>query len=123
MNTTEIGNLPPSMQRTYAELKKRLRFPDERLYLAPVSAGHIFADTRNDAMKAFVVQGAGLSLAEEEPDGIPKPYHAFLLKEGFPGIKDGEATVTQPAIAPTPAAPVATPTPPATPVATPVDNA
>lgn len=107
MNPTEIKNLPPSMQRTYEALKKRLRFPDNRIYLAPVSAGHVFAESRNDAMRAFVVQGAGRTLAEEEPDGVPKPYHAFLVKDGFPGIEEVPQE-TQPPIA-TPPTPSPTP--------------
>ena len=81
------------MQKTYAALKKRTRLPDNRLFLSPVSAGHIFAESRNDAMKAFVVEGAGSTLEEEEPDGVSKPYFAFLLKEGFPTL-DEEPSVT-----------------------------
>lgn len=125
MNESEIKGLPPSMQKTYAALKSRFRFPDDRIYLAPISAGHVFAKKRNDAMKAFVVQGAGLSAAEDEPDGVPKPYQVFLVKEGFPGIKEGEAVPMQIQPAITTAQPtqpaIATPKPPATPAAAPVD--
>lgn len=113
MKPEEIAALPPSMQRRYEDSKAAYLVPDNRIYLAPVSKGHIFAKTRKDAMKAFVIRGAGYTLAEEEPDGIPKAYQVFLVKPDWPTLDESPSQTIQPAIA--------TPKPPATPVAAPVD--
>ena len=126
MNPQEIAALPPSMQKRYEDSKSAYLVPDNRLYLAPEKKGHPFAKTRKDAMRAFIAKGAGNTLPEEEPDGIPKTYFAWIVKEGFPTLDELPA----PAIASTPATPatltqvtqpaIATPAPAVT---APVDNA
>ena len=116
MKPEEIAALPPSMQKRYEDSKTAYLVPDNRLFLAPIEAGHIFTRTRKDAMKAFIIRGSGSSLAEEEPDGIPKGYQVFIVKEGFPTLDEtdqSQATLTAQPPSPSLGAPS---------VANPVDN-
>lgn len=122
MKPEEIAALPPSMQKRYEDSKAAYLVPDNRIFIAPVSLGHIFAKSRKDAMRAFVVRGSGNSLPEEESDGVPKAYQVFIVKPDFPTLDELSAPVIAPIQQTSPQVTQPVIAPP-TPVAAPVDNA